>query len=767
MQQRITHLSLSLIVVVYLLGSANSGSAQEYDGPDLVERVKPAVVLIVTDTKRKNEVSQGTGFLIRSDLVVSNWHVIEEAKTIIVKTIQGKWVNVKSILSKDSQRDLALLELDSPLEGVLPLKIATSLPREGEYVMVVGNPEGLGWSNSDGRVASIREPKGSPRLLQITAPISHGSSGSPVVNRRGEVVGVAVGMKEGGQNLNFAISSEYISKLYTDSSEVVQFESVPRSPRQVSDGIGLGSDDSEVSPAAAKMSRDFYYQGASSLSKNDYKTALPLFEKAVVVNPKFAEAWFSLAYCKSELGNTNAAIGDYKTTIRLKPDMHDAHWNLAGLYFRNKQYKEAAAAFKEAVGLKPDEAEGYYQLGSSYLYSSQFVEAVSAFKQMLKLKPDSANAYYMIGRAYIDLGKYSDAIESFRRSDLFVPSRPWTIYWWGIALLEQKNYRDAIAKLNEASVLKSDFSEAYNALGLAYYRTQEFDIAVEMYRKAIEFNGDDIQNYQGLSNVYIRLGKKDESVALFRELLAKKPNNADALIMLGAALIQTGKYDEAEQNIEKAYKLNPDDSEARGIIAYNYSLTENYDKAANHYSEAVRLAPKDSYAYSGRAWNYLYARNGLAAAKDALQFLSLEGWRMEHSPYMVLVAYFGYRIARQDQEARKLLLDCGTKCDVTAWPYPITRYLRGEIPATALISSATDNDKMTEAHAYIGMNAATLGQNQDAIKEFDWVIKNGNKDFTEYPLAISEKKYLEGQPKQLPATLPAQKPPMRRRRPAA
>jgi tetratricopeptide (TPR) repeat protein len=760
--RKFNHLNLLLAICLY---SAWAVPAQENDVPDLVERVKPAVVYIVTTTSGKKEIGQGSGFFIRSDQIVSNWHVVEDAQTILVKTAEGEILRVTAVVATDREHDLALLQLENPANGISTLEIASSLPREGERVVVVGNPKGLGWSMSDGRVASVRESKNGLKLLQITAPISPGSSGSPVVNMRGQVIGVAVGIKEGGQNLNFAISSEHIAKLYSDSSDNAQLLPTPRTPTSSAKSSGLDEPDTDVSPAALKLARSFYYQGGVQQSKDDCKGAISFFEKAVVVNPKFADAWFSLAFCKSEIGKGSAGIEDYKRAVQLKPDFYDAHWNLALLYFQNKRYREAAASYKQAISLKPDSVEGYFSLGLSYSYSSQIPEAIGSFKQVIRLKPDHAAAYYMLGRSFLYLGKYADAAESFRRSDLFKPSQPWTIYSWGFALTEQKSYGQAVDKLREAINLKSDFREAYSALGHAYYRSKQYDLATIEYKKAIELKGDDIEPYQGLSNVFIALGKKEESVSLFRALVAKKPADSDALVMLGAALIQTGNESEAQNYIQQAYRLKPNDPEPRSIVAYNYSRTGKYEKATVELTEAVQLDPEDSVSYSSRGWNYLYARKGNPAVNDALKFLALEGWRAEHSQYMVLVAHFGYRLEHREQDGRKVLIECASKCDATSWPYPIVRYLRSEIPETALMNSATDSDRLTEAHAYVGMNLSLLGQSPEALKHFKWVTENGNRDFTEYLLALSETKYLEGLPKSNETAPVKRIIPSRRRRP--
>lgn len=94
-----------------------------------------------------------------------------------------------------------------------PLSINASLPEVGERVVVIGSPLGLEQTVSDGIVSAVREVSAFGTIIQITAPISPGSSGSPVVNMKGEVIGVATFQSMIGQNLNFAIPGERIAKL--------------------------------------------------------------------------------------------------------------------------------------------------------------------------------------------------------------------------------------------------------------------------------------------------------------------------------------------------------------------------------------------------------------------------------------------------------------------------------------------------------------------------------------------------------------------------
>jgi S1-C subfamily serine protease len=139
-------------------------------------------------------------------LIVTNWHVVANSKSIEIRTQDKRSYSVLRIVAYSVQGDLALLQTNAPSQKYQPLQIADAFPEEGERVLVVGNPLGLlEGSLSDGIVSSLRKTRRAGLVLQITAPVSPGSSGSPVVNSSGQVVGVVTLGLTLGQNLNFAM----------------------------------------------------------------------------------------------------------------------------------------------------------------------------------------------------------------------------------------------------------------------------------------------------------------------------------------------------------------------------------------------------------------------------------------------------------------------------------------------------------------------------------------------------------------------------------
>jgi len=188
-----------------------------------------STVLLVMEDANGRPSSLGSGFFVLQDVVATNLHVVEGASRGYAKAVgQKPKHNIEGIMAVDTNRDLVLLKV-SGVHGV-PLLLGNSDNIEvGETVYAMGNPQGLEGTFSQGIVSSVREV-GTDKLLQITAPISPGSSGGPVLNVKGEAIGVSVATFKGGQNLNFAIPSNYLKKLLANPSPLAPLGGLKTSP---------------------------------------------------------------------------------------------------------------------------------------------------------------------------------------------------------------------------------------------------------------------------------------------------------------------------------------------------------------------------------------------------------------------------------------------------------------------------------------------------------------------------------------------------------
>ncbi|MBI3697341.1 MAG: serine protease [Acidobacteria bacterium] len=227
------------VFLTVLPHNADGQTAQQ-----IARKVFGSTVLLVMADASGQLVSLGSGFFVREGEIASNLHVIEGASRGYAKLVGEKTkYDIAGITGIDRDRDLVLLRVSTPRS--LPLSFGNSdAVQVGEPVYAVGNPQGLEGTFSQGIVSSIREV-GSERLLQITAPISPGSSGGPVLDSRGQVIGVSVATFRGGQNLNFAIPSNYLKALLAKAGPPKPLSSAKSPEKQRSILADLGGRSTE------------------------------------------------------------------------------------------------------------------------------------------------------------------------------------------------------------------------------------------------------------------------------------------------------------------------------------------------------------------------------------------------------------------------------------------------------------------------------------------------------------------------------------------
>ena len=363
---------------------------------EIVKRIKPAVVTILAYDRKGKILSQGSGFFINiKGEVITNHHVLAGANRVEVKTSNDndKGYPVKELIAEDSEGDLICFSIEIPERDVKFLSVNPSSPEVGDSVMVIGSPLGLDTTVSDGIVSAVRLVSPSEKLIQITAPISPGSSGSPVVNMKGEVIGVATFQNIGGQNLNFAIPSERILSL-----RAVKDKNIDESSKKKTEP-----------PEEFFIGNDYALNG-------DYKRAIKHLKMAVKKSPNYAEAHLCIGLCNTELGYYDTAIKAYKKAISIDTKYVEAYYLLAQAYGLNESYNEVIEICKQVMSIEPESVLAHCILSFAYLCINRSKEAEETCKQAILIDPDCAQAYFVLGLAYEELGHPRKAKEAFRQA---------------------------------------------------------------------------------------------------------------------------------------------------------------------------------------------------------------------------------------------------------------------------------------------------------------------------------------------------------------
>jgi Trypsin-like peptidase domain len=192
------------------------------DIPSIAKAANGSIVSIVMSDDKGKPIAQGTGFVVSKDgLVVTNYHVIAEGSSAVVKLPDGAFYAVDGVLAFDKVRDVAIIKAHGQTFRTLPFGNSDRV-EVGEEVVAIGNPLSLESTVSNGIVSGMRTAQDlGGKFLQVTAPISPGSSGGPLFNMAGEVIGITTLYLKGGENLNFAIPINDAKRLLLSKSSTL------------------------------------------------------------------------------------------------------------------------------------------------------------------------------------------------------------------------------------------------------------------------------------------------------------------------------------------------------------------------------------------------------------------------------------------------------------------------------------------------------------------------------------------------------------------
>lgn len=472
----------------FLILAAVFGSHAQERLPSLIRRIQPAVATVITYGSDGKLLAQGTGFFISPQgHLITNYHVLEGFSTAIVKTNSGRTCTIKSVVAQDVEGDLIEVLVDISSTSVRPLQVTGVVPSVGERVIVVGSPLGLSQTVSDGIVSAVRNIKGVGRIIQITAPISKGSSGSPVVNFRGEVVGIATLQFRDGQNLNFAIPGQRI--------------------------LGLAFDKGLPEPRT--------------------KTQIASQRHKPTINPKFDLEQWIVREAQKDLPNNLRAIS-------LRPNDAEAHTALGWTYYQLDRYEDAIQSFRRALQLQPNSLSALSMLGMIYGNLGRYAESRDYCQKALRLKPESANVLVDLSRAYFGLGQNEAAIEAAKQAVQVDPNSSHAHAQLGLIYVDQGRYEEAAMAFEFSTSIATEFAPGFYDLAWTYYMLGRYEEAEAKYKRALEIDPKHADSYMGLGNLYSENRRYREAVAAFKQAIRLSPKNPTIYLALGLCYLSLG-----------------------------------------------------------------------------------------------------------------------------------------------------------------------------------------------------------------------------------
>lgn len=203
--------SVQRIVTIWITIAVPFALLADLKPEKIYRKVLPAVMTLEVENFAGERFVGSAVLALADDIAITAWHVVSDAFSVRAVFADGSRVKVEGCVNIDGQRDLALLKLERPMPG-RKATLSPHLQAIATRVFVIGAPKGYSFSITDGLVSQLREVDGVTQY-QISCPISPGNSGGPLLNDRGEVIGITSWTKSDAQNLSFAVPSREIERL--------------------------------------------------------------------------------------------------------------------------------------------------------------------------------------------------------------------------------------------------------------------------------------------------------------------------------------------------------------------------------------------------------------------------------------------------------------------------------------------------------------------------------------------------------------------------
>jgi tetratricopeptide (TPR) repeat protein len=432
---------------------------------DLVAPVQKSVVTVINYDVNGEVSSIGSGFFIsKSGVLLTNFHVLDGAYNAEIKTLDGKQYPVSTVLAKSQLIDLIKVRIDIPGSQVTPVVLSRAAPAVADSVFVVGSPMGLEQTVSEGIISAIRDMPAGGKILQLTAPISRGSSGGPVLNSDGEAIGVVTFQAAKGQNLNFAISIDVLEMLSDEASQLSIAEWTIRNSKQ---GPAL---------AAALCG-----QGSRLTIQGEYEEALTFFKKAAETNPEDPDAWYGLGSCYVGLDRPDEAIAAYNRPIEQDPDNAVAHFVLAMYYKTIGQYEQVVPSLLEVVRIDPTNVRAQFELGRAYGALERTQKQIDTFNEILGSHPEHIPTLLDLGATLGKIGRLDEAISMFAKAGSLEPDNELIYYNIGVTYNRMSRHDEAIRAYTRAIRANPRMAAAHFNLGMTYLNQEHRKLALDQY----------------------------------------------------------------------------------------------------------------------------------------------------------------------------------------------------------------------------------------------------------------------------------------------
>ncbi|MGC8838446.1 MAG: tetratricopeptide repeat protein, partial [Anaerolineae bacterium] len=384
----------------------------------------------------------------------------------------------------------------------------------------------------------------------------------------------------------------------------------------------------ESAPEEARlMGREsvYFYKGTTHFYLHQFPQAVEALQETIRLAPNLYEAHHNLTIAYSVNCDTDAGLRETDEALRLKPESSDTYYFRGVLLMAENRWEEAAEALRKATELAPENAATYAALGQVYETLGRADEAAAAYQKATTLsgqnlgeKKDDPQAMAAHADILAGQGKPEEAVEEYKQAIQRAEAlglRPDRLAWLyrslGRTYLDLERWAEAAEAYERAVALDPGLPTDQSSLGMAYQHLERYDQAVAAYREALAILPCDANTHDLLGDLYWKLGRVDDALREYQEAARYDPDDFTAWHAIGQILEERGQMDEAKAAYEKAVtaaeaylKGNPRDATVTYTLGLMYLLLGDTERAIALLQKAVALKPSaDGHRSLGNAYS--------------------------------------------------------------------------------------------------------------------------------------------------------------------
>lgn len=522
-------------------------SSCQHSLQDIIAETKEATLTVYTFDEYGSPLGSGSAFFIdQAGTGITNFHVFDGATKATVKMSDGSELEIDSVIASNRKKDIVKFVVKNPeRKNFKYLRFAKTSPQQGDKIYNISAPMGLEHTFSDGVVSATRSDSHG-EVIQITAPISPGSSGSAIINEDGDVVAVATYLMKGGQNLNFGVRlDEELLSLITENDFVKR-----NSKFNSKDNFIILNVASETNPNLRLNAIEFKKDATVAyFSYTNLDMTVPEFQIYLPLNNGYKGFRLLDIEKGQKYDIVSSNIGADKKEADIVP--------LAS----TKQFKVYFPKIKDAISLsvielnEPSKGWKFKDINlddyrHSLAYDMESFQKNYAYSCMHE--GDLDTPYGVFSQILEDDPEDEDALNAL-----------------GIISYVQGNKKDALDLFTQAIESHPSSATGYNNRAYLYADEQQMDKALADFKKSIGIDpsGD---NYLKRAGLYLAMQNwKDANNDLNKALATEKyKDDAGTICLRAICAMQLGNRQQAIEDFQRAYKLTDDPELERQIENY-------------------------------------------------------------------------------------------------------------------------------------------------------------------------------------------------------